>query len=211
MQPDSFKLQLQAILTTYYEDIKRVQGTSGCHKTRIVKPLFEDQEDDTCNEGADAAYAVAGASTAVLPGATPALALRAPAAVGRSLQLLHLPPALSGRRGHGVLRRRLLRLLSIKLVCLNLNRRDTRQQPDSDPAYRQASRANKKAGPKGYISVHTLFNNVCTLYVIYVAICTQNISCTYVYIMIRVCKQEIGNLNRHHDVCTCMYMMYMFI
>ena len=37
MKPDSFKLQLQAVLTTYYEDTKGVSGTSGCHKTRIVK------------------------------------------------------------------------------------------------------------------------------------------------------------------------------
>jgi hypothetical protein len=185
MKPDSFKLQLQAVLTTYYKDIKGVQGASSCHKTRIVKPLFEDQEDDTGNEGADAADSVPSASAAVLPGATLALALLALAAAGRSLQLLHLPPALSGRRGHRVLRGRLLRLMPIKLVCLNLNRRDTWQQ--SDPAYRPASRANKKAGPKGYISVCTLFNNVCTLYVMYVAICTQNIICTYVDI--HVCKQ----------------------
>jgi hypothetical protein len=61
MKPDSFKLQLQAVLTTYYEDIKVVQGASRCHKTRIVKPLFKDQEDDTCNEGAHAADAAAGA------------------------------------------------------------------------------------------------------------------------------------------------------
>ncbi len=114
MKPASFKLQLQAILTTYYEDIKGVQGASSCHKARIVKPLFEDQEDrdDT----------IAGASAAVLPGATPAPARRAPAAAGRSLQLLHLPPAMPGRQGHWVLRERLLRLMPIKLVCLNLNR-----------------------------------------------------------------------------------------
>ncbi len=37
MKPDSFKLQLQAVLTTYYKDIKGVQGASCCHKTRIVK------------------------------------------------------------------------------------------------------------------------------------------------------------------------------
>jgi hypothetical protein len=78
---------------------------------------------------------------------TPAQAQLAPAAAGRLLQLLHLPPALSGRLGHGVLRGRLLRLMLIKLVCLNLNRCDTWQQPD--PAYRPASRANKKAAPKG--------------------------------------------------------------
>ena len=29
MKPDSFKLQLQAVLTTYYGDIKEVQGASG--------------------------------------------------------------------------------------------------------------------------------------------------------------------------------------
>jgi hypothetical protein len=40
MKPGSSKLQLQAVLTTYYKDIKGVQGASGCHKTRIVKPLF---------------------------------------------------------------------------------------------------------------------------------------------------------------------------
>jgi hypothetical protein len=163
MKPDSFKLQLQAVLTTCYKDIKGVQGASCCHKNRIVNPLFEDQEDDTGNEGADAADAVA--SAVVFPGATPALARRAPTAAGGSLQLMHLPPALSGRRGHWVLRGILLRLKPIKLVCLNLNRHDTWQQPD--PAYRPASRANKKAGPNGYIKVHTLFNNVCTLYVMY--------------------------------------------
>ncbi len=90
-KPDSFKLQLQAILTTYYEHIKGVQGASGCHKTRIVK-------DYTCNEGMDAADAAACAGAAVLPGATPAQTQLAQAAAERSLQLLHLPPALSGRR-----------------------------------------------------------------------------------------------------------------
>ena len=89
-------------------------------------------------------------------------------------------------------------LMQIKLVCLNLNRRDTWQQPG--PAYRPASRANQKAEPKGYISICTPFNNVCTFHEMYVALCTQNISCTY--LDIQVCKQEIGN--RH--VCTCMYM-----
>ncbi len=149
MKPDSFKLQLQAILTTYYEDIKGVQGASGCHKTRrvnSVKHQFKDQVDDTGNKGADAADAATGACAAILPGVTPEQALRAPAAAGRRWQLLHLPPALSRRRGHGVLRRRLLRLMLIKPVCLSLNGCDTCQQPD--PAYRPASRANKKSAPK---------------------------------------------------------------
>ncbi len=68
-------------------------------------------------------------------------------------------------------------------------------------AYRPASRANKKTEPNRYISVHTLFNNVCTFHEIYVAICTQHISC--IYLDIHVCKQEIGK--RHW--CTCMYMV----
>jgi hypothetical protein len=81
-EPDFFKLQLQAVLTTYYKDIKGVQGASGCHKTRIVKRRFKAQEGDTSNKGADAADAAAGAGTAVLPGATPAQARRAQAAAG---------------------------------------------------------------------------------------------------------------------------------
>ncbi len=63
-KPDSFMLQLQAPLTTYYGDIKWVQGASSCHKTRIVKHRFEDQVDDTCNEDADAADAAAAAGAA---------------------------------------------------------------------------------------------------------------------------------------------------
>jgi hypothetical protein len=37
MKPNSFKSQLQATLTTYYEDIKGVLGARGCPKTKIVK------------------------------------------------------------------------------------------------------------------------------------------------------------------------------
>jgi hypothetical protein len=114
MKPDSFKSQLQAVLTTYYEDIKGVQGGSCCHKTRIVKRQFENQEDDAGNEGAESqrtqrTQAQAPARWTQVPAwRTPAPARRAPPAAGRRLQLLHLPPALSGRRGHGLLRRRLL-------------------------------------------------------------------------------------------------------
>ena len=66
MKPDSFKLQLQAVLTTYYQDIKGIQGASGCHKSKVVKRRFEDQEDDAGDEGADddAAAAVARARAA---------------------------------------------------------------------------------------------------------------------------------------------------
>ena len=45
MKPDSFKLQLQAVLTAFYEDIKGVPGASGCQKTKILKRRFVDQED----------------------------------------------------------------------------------------------------------------------------------------------------------------------
>ena len=33
MKPDSFKSQLQTVLTAYYDDINGVQGASGCPKT----------------------------------------------------------------------------------------------------------------------------------------------------------------------------------
>jgi hypothetical protein len=155
MKADSFKSQLQAALTTYYKDIKGVQGSSCCHKTRIVKHQLEDQEDNTCNEGTDAADtpAAAGAADAGASAANAGACAGAPGqpAAVRCLQLLHRPPALSGRQGHWVLRRRLLRLMPIELVCLNLNRCDTWQQPD--PAYRPASRANKNQKD---ISVHTV-------------------------------------------------------
>ena len=36
---------MQAVLTAFYEDIKGVQGGSGCPKTKILKRLFKDQED----------------------------------------------------------------------------------------------------------------------------------------------------------------------
>ncbi len=45
MKPESFKSLLQAVLTTFNEDIKGVQGSSCCPKTKMVKRRFEDQED----------------------------------------------------------------------------------------------------------------------------------------------------------------------
>jgi hypothetical protein len=85
MKPDSFKSQLQAVLTTYYEDIKGVQGASGCSKTKVVKRRFEDQEDDAGNEDADAAAdppSDAGAPTHAA--ASPAHAAAAAPAAGAS-------------------------------------------------------------------------------------------------------------------------------
>ncbi len=40
MKPDSFLSQLHTILTAYYKDIKGVQGSSGCTKTKVVKRKF---------------------------------------------------------------------------------------------------------------------------------------------------------------------------
>ncbi len=129
MKPDSFKLQLQAVLTTYYEDIKGVR----CRRRQHSCPALRD--------------ARAGAAGACSGREEPAAPAPAPSPVGKA-----------GAWGA----KRKTTQADAKLVCLNLNRSNTWQQPD--PAYRPASRAKKKAGPKGYISVHTLFNNVCTLY-----------------------------------------------
>ena len=45
MKPDSFKSQLQAVLTAFYVDIKGVQGASCCPKTKMVKHQFENHAD----------------------------------------------------------------------------------------------------------------------------------------------------------------------
>ena len=39
MKPDSFWSQFQAVLTNYYEDIKEVQGASGCTKAKYEAPI----------------------------------------------------------------------------------------------------------------------------------------------------------------------------
>ena len=51
MKLDAFRLQLQAVLTTYYEDIMGVQGDIGCPKPKIVKRRFEDQDDAGTTQG----------------------------------------------------------------------------------------------------------------------------------------------------------------
>ncbi len=77
--------------------------------------------------------------------------------------------------------------MPINLVWLNMNRRDTRQQPVQ--AYRPANRANKKLHPKGYIMVCTQFSNVCTFHKMYIAICALNVS--YTALNIQVCALYI--------------------
>jgi hypothetical protein len=44
MTSDSFMAQLQAVLTSYYEDIKGIKGASGCPTPWFVKCLFEDPQ-----------------------------------------------------------------------------------------------------------------------------------------------------------------------
>ncbi len=43
MKPDTFTLQLQTVLTAYYEDIKLVVSASGYTKSKVVKRKFEDR------------------------------------------------------------------------------------------------------------------------------------------------------------------------
>ena len=108
--------------------------------------------------------------------------------------------------------------MPIKLVCLNLNRCDTRQQPV--PANRPASQANQKAAAEriyqctytvelGMYTVHCcLYNswNVCshlyTEHCLYIHVCT---------LYVHVCMMQTLYVN----VQTCTYMSeqctYMFI
>ncbi len=109
MKPDSFKSQLQAVLTAYDEDIKRVQGANcarGYPKTKIVKSRFEDQEDAGTTPKDEAGIEDAGGAAAA-PAAGAAAA--APPPAGRRLQLrlrlLNQPPAQLERLGDGVVRR----------------------------------------------------------------------------------------------------------
>lgn len=64
MKPDSFRSQFQAVLTTYYEDIKEVQGASGCTKAKSMKRRFQDANEDGDDASATAAPAAAAAPAA---------------------------------------------------------------------------------------------------------------------------------------------------
>jgi len=64
MKPDSFLSQFQAVLTTYYEDIKQVQGASGCTKAKSMKRRFQDANEDGDDASATAAPAAAAAPAA---------------------------------------------------------------------------------------------------------------------------------------------------
>jgi hypothetical protein len=66
MKPDSFRSQFQAVLTTYYEDIKEVQGASGCTKAKSMKRRFQDANEDGDDASATAAPAAAAAPASVI-------------------------------------------------------------------------------------------------------------------------------------------------
>ncbi len=67
MKPDAFKLQLQIVLTAYYEDIKGVAGT----KSKVVKCKFEDQDNTGNMQDNSAANATDAADAAATTPATP--------------------------------------------------------------------------------------------------------------------------------------------
>ena len=101
MKPDVFRLQLQTVLTTYYEDIKGAVSASGCTKPKVVERKFEDQDDaaDAADADADAAAAAAAANaTATVPPPPQPrwTGARHPHPAGRSLLR---PPALGARAG----------------------------------------------------------------------------------------------------------------
>ena len=75
MKPDSFRSQFQAVLITYYEDIKEVKGASGCTKAKGVKRRFQDVNE----AGDDAAAAAAPAAEAAATSAAGAEAAEAAA------------------------------------------------------------------------------------------------------------------------------------
>ena len=105
MKPDSFKLQLQAVLTAFYEDIKGFQCASGCPKIKVIKRRFADQDEVEDVDGAAAAYsskepdAVAAAAAAVAAAAAPAAAAAAAeAAPDNTMDEAAAPP---GKRAGG--------------------------------------------------------------------------------------------------------------
>ena len=89
MKLDSFLSQFQAVLTTYYEDIKEVQGAICCTKAKCVKRRFQDVNeagDDAAAGEAGAGAGAEAAEAATTPDADPALTQEEapPAAPARS-------------------------------------------------------------------------------------------------------------------------------
>ena len=99
MKPDAFTLQLQTVLTAYYEDIERGVSASGCTKSKVVKRKFEDQDDTGLAPDADAAYASPAAAAGAADAATPATPPDGGAEPHQAGKSLLLPPALLPRAG----------------------------------------------------------------------------------------------------------------
>ena len=68
MKTDSFRSQLQAVLTTFYEDMKGVQGASCCAKPKPVRCRFQgaDEAGTTPEEEPDVDAAAAAPAAAAL-------------------------------------------------------------------------------------------------------------------------------------------------
>jgi hypothetical protein len=92
MKPDAFTLQLQTVLTAYYEDIKRGVSASGCTKSKVVKRKFEDQDD---------AAAVAAAAAEAPAAATPATPATPPEGAAANAPGGEEPPATPSQSGAG--------------------------------------------------------------------------------------------------------------
>ena len=102
MKPAAFRLQLQTVLTAYYEDIKEVASASGSAKTKVVKRKFEDQDGTDLAPGAAGAVGAAGDTAADADAAAAAMPATPPSeseatAPGRA----EPPPAPSPARGGG--------------------------------------------------------------------------------------------------------------
>ena len=99
MKLDSFLSQFQAVLTTYYEDIKEVQGAICCTKAKSVKRRFQDV-DEAGDDAAAAAAPAADASAASAPAAEAAEAAATPDA-DPALTQEEAPPAAPARSPAG--------------------------------------------------------------------------------------------------------------
>jgi hypothetical protein len=143
MKPDALRLQLQTVLITYYEDIKGVVSASGCTSPRSSSASKWTKMLPTPPPPSQPMPTPPTPTPTQMPPPPP------PRRTGARRRGTSTCPQLwgqeRGRQRAGFQKRcwQGLRLIPIKLVCLNLIRHDTGQQPV--PAYRPANQANKKA------------------------------------------------------------------
>jgi len=127
---------------------------------KIIKCKFKDQEETRATPDEDAAAdAAANAATPTIPPQGSAAAAAGRVEPPAALITASSPAPSPGGTGKGKRvawggrkNARSLRLMPIKLVCLNLNRCDTRQQPA--PACRPAGPANQNAAAKKHKSMY---------------------------------------------------------